>query len=133
VTATVLRRARRTGRMRPVSDPLLIDARDAGGIHVLALSGELDLESAPELASRIDRARGSGVRRVLVDLSDVDFCDSTGLRALMGAEQELRIAGGRLTVVCPGGGQVARLLDLTGTREALHVFEDPERAAARLR
>ena len=119
--------------MRPVSDPLLIDARDTGGIHVLALSGELDLESAPVLASRIDRARGSGVRRVLVDLSRLDFCDSTGLRALIGAEQELRIAGGRLTVVCPGGGQVARLLDLTGPREALHVFEDPERAVARLR
>ncbi len=111
---------------------LSIDERDAGDVHVVALTGDLDLASAPALASRIDVARGHGVRRLLIDLTRVEFCDSTGLRALMGAERELRIAGGRLTIVCPGEGQVARLLDVTGLREALRVYEDPRHAAAGL-
>jgi len=115
-----------------VADQLRIEERDRGGVHVLALAGELDLAGAPALASRIDRARADGRRKVLVDLSNVAVCDSTGLRALLGAARELRIAGGRMTIVCPGEGQVARLLDLTGTRETLRVYEDPERAAAGL-
>ena len=101
-------------------------------MHVLALAGDLDLAGAPALARRIDIARADGVRRLLVDLSNVRFCDSTGLRALIGAARELRIAGGRLTVACPGGGPVARLLDLTGMREALAVHPDVEVALARL-
>jgi len=111
---------------------LQIDESDAGDVHVLALSGELDLAGAPALARRIDAARTDGVLRVLVDLSRVQFCDSTGLRALVGAARELRIVGGRLGVACPGDGPVARLIDLTGTRELLAVDPDPEVARARL-
>jgi anti-sigma B factor antagonist len=111
---------------------LAIDERDTDGVHVLALVGDLDLTAAPYLASRLDAARSDGVRRILVDLSDLRFCDSSGLRALVGAARELRIAGGRLTVACPGAGPVARLLDLTGTREALNVYEDVAVAHARL-
>ncbi len=118
--------------MRIVATPLTIDEHDAGKVHVLALTGELDLESAPVLATHVDRVRRDGVRRVLVDLTDLDFCDSTGLRALIGAASELRIAGGRLSVACPGGGPVARLLDLTGTRETLNVYDDVARATASL-
>jgi anti-anti-sigma factor len=126
----------RSGRRRKdrgvPTPPLRIDEHDAGAVHVLALAGELDLRSAPVLAARVDSARNDGVRKILVDLTDVAFCDSTGLRALIGAASELRIAGGRLTVACPGGGPVARLLDLTGTREALSVYDDVDRATASL-
>src|SRR3712207_685893 len=110
---------------------LQIHERD-GDVHVLQLAGDLDLAGAPDLARRIDIARRDGVRRLLVDLSGVRFCDSTGLRALLGAARELRIAGGRLSVACPGDGTVARLLDLTGMREALDVHDDVEAATARL-
>jgi anti-sigma B factor antagonist len=115
-----------------VGDTLRIEERDEAGVYTLALAGELDLATAPSLAVLIDRARARRRRKVLVDLTGVEFCDSTGLRALMGAERELRIAGGRLTIVCPGEGQVARLLDVTGLREALRVYEDPRHAAAGL-
>ena len=52
----------------------------------------------------------------------MDFCDSTGLRALIGASTELRVSGGRLAIACLPGGAVARLFDVVGAREALRVF-----------
>ena len=51
---------------------------------------------------------------MLVDLTDVDFCDSTGLRALLGAASEVRAHGGRFAIVCAPTGGVARLLDVVG-------------------
>ncbi len=111
---------------------LIIEERDTGAVHTIALRGELDVGTAPELASAIDMARAHGLRRILVDLTGLEFCDSTGLRALIGAAQELRIARGRLTVVCPDEGPVSRLLGLTGMRETLDVYRDVAVAAASL-
>ena len=111
-----------------VSDTLQIDEHDTDGVHVLALSGELDIMSAPDLAARIDDARGHGLRRVLVDLTAVDFCDSTGLRALIGASTEIRVGGGRLAVACLPGGAISRLFDMVGARETLRVFDSQAEA-----
>jgi anti-anti-sigma factor len=111
---------------------LIIEERDTGPVHTIALRGELDVGTAPDLAAAIDMARAHGLRRILVDLTALEFCDSTGLRALIGAAQELRIARGRLTVVCPGEGPVSRLLELTGMRETLDVYRDVAVAAASL-
>jgi anti-sigma B factor antagonist len=65
---------------------------------------------------------------VLVDLTALDFCDSTGLRALIGAATELRAAGGRLSISV-GEGPVTRLLVVTGASEWLDI--QPDAAAAR--
>src|SRR5918998_1013135 len=85
---------------------------DRDGVRVIEVAGELDLASAPALAARVDAARAAHARRVLVDLGALDFCDSTGLRALIGAATEIRVAGGRLGVSCPDGSPVARTLDI---------------------
>ncbi len=111
---------------------LTIDERDTGPVHTITLGGELDVATAPDLAAAIDMARAHGLRRILVDLTGLEFCDSTGLRALIGAAQELRIARGRLTVVCPADGPVSRLLELTGMRETLNVYRDVAGATASL-
>jgi anti-anti-sigma factor len=107
--------------------------RDERGVRIIGVTGELDLDSAPELAARIDAARAATARRVLVDLSDLGFCDSTGLRALMGAANEIRIAGGRLALSCPHDTPVARTLSVTGAREMLPVYPDVTTALAALR
>ena len=115
-----------------MADTLRIEERDERGVYVLELAGELDVATAPSLAVRIDRARGRRRPEVLVDLTGVALCASTGLRALMGAARELGIAGGRLTIVCPHDGQVGRLLEVTGTREELGIYEDAEDATTGL-
>ena len=78
----------------PASHPFEIREHDADGVHVVAMLGELDLATAPRLAFRIDAARGRGARRLLVDLTAAEFCDSTGLRALVGCRREMVAAAG---------------------------------------
>jgi anti-sigma B factor antagonist len=117
-----------------MSDPLLrIEQHEELGVSVIEAHGELDLSTAPALAARLDAARRHGaVPRVVVDLTDLEFCDSTGLRALLGAATEVRAAGGRLVVI-PGGGAVLRLLSITGAAEWLDLQPDAAGALALLR
>jgi anti-sigma B factor antagonist len=113
-------------------DALAVHQSDVNGVRLLEVFGELDLATAPRLCALLDEARRQRVRRLVIDLTGVDFCDSTGLRALMGASTELRHAGGRLAVaVLPNGG-VARLFDVTGIREALPTHDTQQEALASL-
>jgi anti-sigma B factor antagonist len=104
-------------------DALAVHESDVEGVRLLEVFGELDLASAPRLCALLDAARTQRVKRVVVDLTGVDFCDSTGLRALMGASTELRHAGGRLAVAVLPDGPVSRLFDVTGVRESLPTFD----------
>ena len=106
-----------------VGEPLAVHESDVDGVRLLEVFGELDLATAPRLCASLDAARIHRVKRVVIDLTGVDFCDSTGLRALIGASRELRVSGGRLAIACLPGGAVARLFDVVGARESLRVFD----------
>jgi anti-sigma B factor antagonist len=109
---------------------LALAEHTAGGIREITAEGDLDLAGAPGLCVRLDAARRVPGSRVLLDLSRVAFCDSTGLRALIGARYELAAAACTLAVVAPPGGPVGRLLELTGLREFLPARESREAARA---
>ena len=102
-------------------------------MRVIAVAGELDIASAPGLCARLDATRAGRRPRLLVDLTEVDFCDSTGLRALLGAASEVRAHGGRFAIVCTPSGGVARLLDVVGAGEWMAVHSDPAAGLAALR
>jgi stage II sporulation protein AA (anti-sigma F factor antagonist) len=112
------------------SDALAVHESDVQGVRLLEVFGELDLATAPRMCSALDAARLQRVRRVVVDLTGVDFCDSTGLRALIGASTELRVGGGRLAIAVLADGAVARLFDMVGARESLRVFDSQAEALA---
>jgi anti-sigma B factor antagonist len=114
-------------------DPFSVDEHEEGGVRVLAVAGELDIATAPKLCARLDASRAGRKPRLLVDLTDVDFCDSTGLRALLGAASEVRAHGGRFAIVCTPSGDVARLLEAVGAAEWLAIHSDPESGMAALR
>jgi len=116
----------------PAPLPFEIRERDADGVRVIAMRGELDLATAPRLCVRIDAARLTGSRRVLVDLTTADFCDSVGLRALIGAHQEMAVHGGRMGVAVRKDSAVGRLFALAGAHELLEVHADPASALAAL-
>src|SRR5918993_516860 len=113
-------------------EALAVHESDVEGVRLLEVFGELDLATAPRLCALLDAARTQRVRRVVIDLTGVDFCDSTGLRALMGASTELRHAGGRLAIVLLPDGAVARLFDIAGIRESLPTFDTQAEALASL-
>jgi anti-sigma B factor antagonist len=111
-------------------EALAVHESDREGVRVLEVFGELDVATAPRLCALIDAARIHRVKRLMIDMTGVDFCDSTGLRALMGASREIRVSGGRLAIACLPGSAVARLFDIVGARETLRVFDSPVEALA---
>ena len=112
------------------TDALAVHESDAEGVRLIEVFGELDLATAPKLCAALDAARVHRVKRLVVDLTGVDICDSTGLRALMGSSREIRVSGGRLAIACLPDGAVARLFDMVGARESLHVFDSQGEAMA---
>jgi anti-sigma B factor antagonist len=106
------------------ADGFKIQERDEDGVRIVAIAGELDIATAPELCARLDAGRAGRHPRLLVDLTELDFCDSTGLRALLGAASEVRAGGGQFVLVCPPDGDVARLLTIVGAGEWMAVHAD---------
>ena len=113
-------------------DAMAVHESDVGDVRLLEVFGELDLATAPRLCSLLDAARIQRVRRLVVDLTGVDFCDSTGLRALIGAVKEVDVLGGRAVLALESGGMLDQLLDLSGLSEFLRVTDSVEAAARRL-
>ena len=83
---------------------------------VLQLTGELDVSSSTVLEEELGRLED--VPTIVLDLSQLEFVDSTGLGVLVKTHQRLREQDRRLAVI-QGGGQVRRLLELTGLDQQL--------------
>lgn len=106
----------------PLPGQLTIDTTTDGDEVVLALRGELDLTSAPVFERELVAAESSNPRRVVIDLSGLEFMDSTGLRALLIARERAQENGHELALR-RGPRQVQRVLELTKTLDAFE-FED---------
>ena len=76
------------------------DRRVDGKAHVVAVSGEVDLFTAPEFKQRVTAPIAAGVDQVIVDLTQTTFIDSSSLGVLIGAHRRLQQRGGRLVVAC---------------------------------
>jgi stage II sporulation protein AA (anti-sigma F factor antagonist) len=99
-------------RVEPAPAPFEVRRVDHPLGVVLTLGGELDLATVALLHEQLDRAM-RGRRAVVIDLSGLQFIDSSGLHVLMRAERELRAAGGQLVLVY-GSRAVHRVFELTG-------------------
>jgi anti-sigma B factor antagonist len=97
-----------------------LEVTDGEGGIVIALSGELDLATAPELWAAMDTALAAGRRDLVLDLTELAFVDSTGLGVFVRAGKELRAAGGELTLRRPGE-RVAKLLEITRLQEVFRI------------
>lgn len=95
------------------------------------MRGELDLSTAPELEGPLEQALESGEGSVLIDLSECEFIDSTGIALIVRAWQ--RLAGGengRALVICTENDQVRRVLDITGLELSIPVHTTRDEAIA---
>jgi anti-sigma B factor antagonist len=93
------------------------EAHDAGGIITLRPAGELDIATAPRLERVLLHERGPG-DRVVLDLADLQFIDSTGLRVIVRAVEASRTGGWELTLR-QGPPAVRRVFEITGVLGAL--------------
>ncbi len=97
-----------------------VEVRFEGRASVIAVSGELDLSTSGALEEELLRVMDSEVELVVVDLHGLEFMDSTGLSALVKAQQAAAKAGKRFALI-RGPQQVQRLLTLTGVSDRLEV------------
>ena len=90
---------------------------------VLAVAGEVDLATVPELERAIKGVLDAGSSNLVIDLSETTFMDSTGLRVLIMANREFS-DGDRDLAILVRPGPISRLLDVSGMHELLRVVAD---------
>jgi len=99
--------------------------------QVLRAHGELDLYVAPEFKRRLANTIEAGKTRIVVDLTDAAFMDSTALGDLIGALKRLRVRGGALAVASEQP-TILRILELTGMDQVLDLYATAGEALAGL-
>ena len=107
--------------------PLTVDLDSSGEVELVKVTGEIDIGSAPRLISCLNEAVGECERPVVVDLSGVEFMDSTGLALLLNAHRRLSRREKGFAVVC-ADGPVHRVFTITDMLEVLQVRPDRESA-----
>jgi anti-sigma B factor antagonist/stage II sporulation protein AA (anti-sigma F factor antagonist) len=98
--------------------PLTIRSSRQEDEHVVALEGELDLAGVQAVQDEMRRVEAADARRIVVDLSGLEFMDSTGLRTMLQIDARSR-ANGERVVFLRGGPPVQRLFTTTGTEGRL--------------
>lgn len=102
-----------------------IETHADGLRRTLVLSGELDLLVAPDLETAVRRLCDEGAAEIVLDLRNLRFMDSAGLRSTLIAHEICQEAGCSFTVI-PGSPQVQALFELTGLAERLPFQTDGE-------
>jgi anti-sigma B factor antagonist len=112
-------------------DELSIDLRteDGGGTLVFRLRGSLDLATAPTVRAALSDATDEGGHHIVVDLTQLEFLDSTGLGVLIGAHRRAAERGGSLRLIVHDG-PISRLLNITGLIGVFAVYHSLEDARA---
>jgi anti-anti-sigma factor len=104
-----------------------VEVRQAPDRIVLTLHGELDLVGAPRLQSELESDTVDAAAVIVLDLDDVRFMDSTGLRAVLAAHERTAERGQRLALT-PGSPQVQRLLSIAGVNGRLQTIASADAA-----
>ena len=104
-------------------DKFAIAVMRVNGARLLRLSGEFDLGGVKTFEHHVSSERDPAAKTTIIDLGDLQFMDSSGLRALIQAESALRADGCRVVVI-KSSGQVAELLRLTGVADRLEMADE---------
>ena len=106
-----------------------LDVKEQGGWVVLAVSGEVDVATAPRLRERLVDLVTEGNHRIVVDLENVDFLDSTGLGVLVGALKRVRTHDGDLGLVCTQP-RILKVFEITGLTKVFAIHKSVDEATA---
>jgi anti-anti-sigma factor len=109
--------------------PLVVTTEQHPGQARVVLVGELDIASCERLEKELAAVEADSPETVVLDLRRVEFIDSTGLRALIAADERARSEGRRLAVV-RGPNAVERLLAVTQLDQRLEIVDDPDSLGA---
>ncbi|HWG97952.1 MAG TPA: STAS domain-containing protein [Pilimelia sp.] len=108
---------------------LTVQSEQRTDLVVISVSGELDMATAPQLQAHITDLLERGQGRLVFDLADVSFCDSTGLSVFVRAKNSADALDGVVRLAAPQRG-VLRILEVSGLVEVLPTFPTVDEAVA---
>ena len=106
----------------------LSEAKTAHGVPVLQISGEVDLGTAASLRTATEDLLAGPAELIVIDLSEVTFFDSAGLKVLDDLQQQAAAAHRSVALVCPHE-RIRRLLEITGLDDRFSIHDTLEDAA----
>jgi anti-sigma B factor antagonist len=102
---------------------LTVQTEQRDDMVVVSVAGELDMATAPQLQDQISDLLEKGRTRLVFDLAEVSFCDSTGLSVFVRAKNST------VRLAAPQRG-VLRILEVSGLVEVLHTYPTVDEAVA---
>jgi anti-sigma B factor antagonist len=109
-----------------------INTEELGGdAYVIALTGEVDLYTAPEFKQQLLDVIGKGAKDVVVDFSNTTFIDSTTLGVLVGGVKRLRTNDGQLSLVC-SDRNITKIFEITGLDRVFTIYPTRDEAVAKV-
>jgi anti-sigma B factor antagonist len=108
---------------------LLVEQSERGSWTVFTVKGEIDLETAPRLKSRLREAVDNGSHNIVVSLAAVEFMDSSGLGVLIGGLKRCKEGGGTLALVSPRR-PVRKVLSVTGLDQVFPIHDTVDEATS---
>ena len=99
------------------------DVTESGSETVVAVRGEVDVYTSPQLRERLDASIEGGSRRIVLDLSGTDFIDSTGIGVIVAAHKRARSSGGE-AILRNVHSRNMKVLEIVGLHKAL-TFDPP--------
>jgi len=114
-----------------MSTQLTLSTTSRDHTAVVSVGGEIDLGTAAELGDHLVAAMQQAGPDLVLDLSDVSFMDSTGLKVLLAAHKRLQLVGGHFALAA-AGRSVRKVLTVTGLDQTFPVAETVDEALAAL-
>ena len=108
-----------------------ITEEQSGGVTVLKPAGRIDSGTAGAFEARLIKALGNGPNRVVVDMAQLAYISSAGLRALLVAAKKARPAGGRIALAAMAP-PIREVFDLSGFSSLFEIYPDGPAAVAAL-
>jgi anti-anti-sigma factor len=103
---------------------LEIAVSETGGVRLLRLTGELDMAGVDQLERLLTPDQTPEGATFVIDMRGLSFIDSSGLRALIMADERVRDEGGRFIVV-RGPDRVNEILEMTGVAQRIELVDEP--------
>lgn len=100
-------------------------------LPVIELEGEVDVYTAPQLKQQMISLLEGGSRRMVVDLTKVEYLDSTALGVLIGGLKRMREQDGNMVLVCPSP-RIRRVFEITGLDKIFDIYNSTDEAQSAL-
>ncbi len=104
---------------------LVISLRNVEGTPVLDLNGEVDSYNSPKLREKMVNLIDDGQSNLVINLSGVDYIDSTGLGTLVGGLKRASEKGGAIQIICPNE-QIYKVFSITGLVKVFKIFDNEQ-------